>query len=480
MTAHFSKIMMLLLFVVKGVVSIAQQDLTLFLMHDLPHANFVNPAVTPRCPVIIGVPGLSTFHTNYSNTAFTVKEVFVSENDSLYLSPDEVIDQMNGKELLAAETHYTPLYVGLWVKNSYWTFALTEKVYTYNIYNQNAAQLLWEGNYPAFTGSTASLDGVRANVNHYREYAVGWAKQTSDLLQIGIRGKLLFGKGNIYTPRTKGGLYTNERTFAMDLNLDSKVYSSFPLDVTTDEDGYVTDIAVRDDVDWARYMMNKKNIGLGFDFGLIYQWNEKTTLSASILDIGFINWKTDVNKFVSEGSFQYRGTDTDGDFNNPDYIENIGDSLQRVFVPQPISAGYVSPLLPQLYVGATRTFTNHINGGAVFRNEFYRNRLHPSFTLSANTFDYEVLNVSLSYSMINGDYMNLGMGFGAKLGVIHLHAVSDNILSFFDLSNTRGINLRMGISIIPGCGEEKERKKSSNGVQPLPCHYNPYTRERKK
>ncbi len=457
-----------------------QQNLTLFLMHELPQANFVNPAVTPRCPVVIGMPGLSSFYTSYSNTAFTVQELFEERNDSLYFNPDEAIRNMKGHELVVAETHYTPLYLGMWIKNSYWTFAVTEKVYTYNTFNQNAAKLLWEGNYPAFTGNTASLNGLRLNMNNYREYAVGWAKQTGERFQIGIRGKLIFGKGNVYTPRTEGGLYTNGRTFALDVDLDSKVNTSFPLDVTTDEDGYVTDIDFQEDIDWMRYMMNNRNLGLGFDVGFIYQLNPRTTLSGSLLDVGFINWTSDVNNFESTGTFNYSGTDSESDFDDPDYISNITDSLQNIFVPQPNASGYISPLLPQMYVGLTRIVTDHINAGAVFRNEFYRNRLHPSFTLSANTFDYKVLNASLSYSMINGDYFNIGAGVGAKLGVVHIHAVTDNLFSFFNLSDARGVNIRFGISIIPGCDPKDEKKRQPNkGIQALPCYYNPYTKHRR-
>ncbi|MCU4166196.1 DUF5723 family protein [Carboxylicivirga caseinilyticus] len=479
MKVLYKRLFNLILFMVMGVNVGAQQNLTLFLMHDLPQANFVNPAVTPECPMVIGVPALSSLHLNYSNTAFAAKDLFRSVNDSLYFNPDAAINNMRGHELIAVETHYTPLYFGMWLKGSYWTFALTEKVYTYNTINQNTAKLFWEGNYPAFTGSSASLSGLRLNVNHYREYAVGWAKQTGERFQMGIRGKLLFGKGNVYTPVTKGGLYTNDRNFALDLNLDSKVNTSFPLEVTTDEEGFVTDIAVQEDIDWLKYMMNNRNLGLGVDFGFIYKLNSRMTLSGSLLDIGFINWTSDVNNFESAGSFQYSGTDSGSDFDNPNYISNITDSLQNMFVPKPTSSGYVSPLVPQMYVGLTRVLTDHINTGAVIRNEFYRNRFRSSLTLSANTYNYKILNGSLSYSVMNGDYFNVGAGIGAKLGVIHIHAISDNLFSFFNLSEARGVNLRFGISIIPSCDPKNKNRMPNKGIQALPCYYNPFTKQKR-
>lgn len=463
------------------VMMMAQQDLTLFLMHDVPQANFVNPAVQAACPLVIGVPGLSSVHVNYSNTAFTAGQLLVSRNDSLYFSPGEAVKEMNGIELISAEAHYTPIYLGLWIKQSYWTFAITEKVVSYNTINQNAAQLAWEGNYPAFTGDEVSFKGTRVNASHYREYALGWAHRTGDRMQLGIRGKLLFGKGNIYMPRTKGGLYTSVRDFGLDLRLNTVINSSFPFEVTTDAEGYVSDVSVPDDTDWKAYMMNKSNIGLGFDFGFIYDYDERTTISGSLLDVGFINWKTDVYKFESEGTFQYSGSNSADGFDSPDYLENIGDSLENIFTPKPSSKNYVSPLVPHLYLGATRIFTDHLNAGLVIRNEMYRNKFHPSLSLSANTYGYEVLNASLSYSAINGDYFNLGAGVGVKLGAFHIHAVTDNILAFFDLSNTRSTNLRFGLSIVPGCGEPKEKKKvSRKGISALPCYFNPYRKKSRK
>jgi len=463
-----------LILILHTFLSFSQQDLTLFLMHDLPQANFVNPAVTAKCPVVIGFPGLSSAHVNYSNTAFTAQELFVGQNDSLYFQPGGAINAMKGQELVAAETHYTPIYLGLWIMNSYWTFSLTEKVLSYNTINQNAAQLAWEGNYPAFTGSEASLRGVRGNANHYREYALGWAHQTGERLKIGVKGKILFGKGNVYMPRTKGGLYTNEGNFGMDLNLNTVVHSSFPIDVATDDEGYVTDITLQEDVDWIAYMMNRRNLGFGLDFGLIFEYDERTTFSASLLDMGLINWKTNVHAFESKGSFQYSGTNVGSDFDDPGYIENIGDSLQSIFTPKPYSSGYLTPLVPQLYLGVTRTLTDHLNAGAVFRNEIYRNKIHPSLTLSANTFDYKILNASLSYTAINGDYLNLGAGVGVKLGAFHIHAITDNFLSFFDLSDARGVNLRFGLSIVPGCDPKEKRKVPGKGITALPCYFDPY------
>lgn len=469
---HFYSVLVIVLMM--GFPVCAQQNLTLFLMHDLPQANIVNPAVTASCKLQVGMPGLSSLHVNYANTAFTANDLFVRENDSLHFEPGQVIDRMNNKELFAAEVHYRPISLGLWIKERYFTFSITEKITTYNTLPKELAQLVWYGN-SMFEGKDARLDGLRVNASHYREYAIGMAKEKEPGLVYGYRAKLLFGKGNMYTPKTTGQLYTNPNNYALMMALNGTVNTSFPIDVYTNDEGVLDSVKVKDNVDWMGYMMNRRNLGLGFDFGFIYKLDDRTTLSGSILDVGFINWNTDTWSFESLGEFEYNGTGFE-DGVGDDYIQRLGDDLEDEFKPVPVSRSYTSTLVPQIYLGATRIMTNHLNAGVVLRNEIYRNKLHPSFTISANTYDYKRVNGSLSYSAINGEYLNIGAGVGIKLGAFHFHAITDDLFAFFDMTKTRGANLRFGFSFMPGCSREKMRK-SSNGIQALPCYHSPYKGE---
>lgn len=459
----------------------AQQNLTLFLMHDVPQANFVNPAVTYQCDWIVGVPALASLHSNYNNSAFTVNDAlrYDAATDSSYVNFDKVVKQLGNTEIVASTVHYTPLYAGFWLKNSWITFSVTEKVTAFNTMPREAAELLWYGN-THFVGREASLDGLRLSGYHYRDYALGIARKVSERLQLGMHARLLFGKGSMYTPKTRGGFTTNATNFNLLIDLDTKVHTSFPIEVELDDEGYVNGIDLQDDIDWRQYMMNAKNLGIGFDFGFIYELDERTTLSGSLLNLGVIGWKTDVNTFVSDGTFEFTGTDSSTDFNSGDYAQELGDSLRHQFLPMPDNNTFTSRLTPELYLGATRTFTDHINAGVVFYSRIYRNRIMPAFTLSANTYNYKKLNGSLSYTAINGDYMNIGAGLGLKLGVFHLHAVSDNLLGFLKLENQRNLNLRFGLSIVPRCDEPRNKaQKSKKGISALPCYYDPYKKGRR-
>jgi len=476
------KYILLFILLLNGCLIKAQQNLTLFLMHDVPQANFVNPAVSYKCKWIVGFPALSSVHANYNNSAFSFNEGlrYDSGTDSLYLNFDEVVGQLNNTEIVASTVHYTPLYAGFWLKDNWLTLSVTEKVTSFNTMPKEAAELMWYGNTP-FVGREASLSGLRINGYHYREYSLGLARDVSDRLSLGVHAKLLFGKGSAYTPKTTGGLTTDANNFGLLIDLNTTIHSSFPIVVELDDEGYVDNIELQEDIDWMSYMMNKKNLGVGFDFGFIYRYSDKTTFSGSLLNVGLIGWKTDVNSFVSDGTFAFTGTDSSTDFNSGDYAQELADSLRHQFLPVPDNEGFTTRLTPELYLGATHSLNKHLNAGAVFYSRIQRNKIMPAFTLSANTYDYKVLNASVSYTAINGDYFNIGAGLGLKMGVFHLHAAADNLFGFMKLENQRNLNLRFGLSIVPRCGEPREKEtKSKNGISAMPCYHSPYKGEKLK
>ena len=473
---------LLLVLMMLAAVSNAQQNLTLFLMHDVPQANIVNPAVQSRFRLIAGVPGLASVHVGYNNTAFSLNEAlrYDAAVDSSYFDFDKVVDGLNKRELIETSIHYTPLYAGFWIKKNYFTFAVTEEVTSYNTLSKEAAQLAWYGNTP-FVGQEVSFKNLRANAQHLRHYSFGIARSVSDRLTVGMHAKLMFGKGSVYMPKTNGGLTSNERNFDTVLSADVEINSSFPIAVEVDEEGYVSGVALQDDVDWTAYMMNRQNLGTGFDFGLIYEYDKRTVFSASLLNVGFVGWKSNVNTFVSNGVFEYTGTDSSTDFYRNDYVKELHDSLRHQFIPMPDNKAYTSRLVPEIYLGASRTFTEHLNGGAVVYSRILRNKIQPALTLSANTRNYKMLNASVSYTAINGDYFNIGAGMGLKLGVVHLHAAADNLFGFFKLADQRYLNLRFGLSIVPAGKETKEKTaKSKNGISALPCYVSPYKETRKR
>ncbi|NPA36169.1 MAG: hypothetical protein GXO47_04905 [Chlorobi bacterium] len=459
----------------------SQQDNTLFFMHELPQANFVNPAVAATCKLFVGFPALSSVAANYSNTALSLQDALVKKGDSLYWNPDNVVSNLHGKELITSDVNLTLFTMGLHFKRYYFTFSVNERATVYNMIQSEMIELAWEGN-TRFAGDQANVSGTRVNAGNFHEFAFGASTDINDRFRLGVRTKFLFGLGNVYTPKTTGYIFTDENSYALNLLLSSEIRSSLPLDVEVDEDGKVTDVDIRDDASFSNYFMNFHNFGIALDAGFIFKTDDKTTISGSLLDFGGIFWNTELNRFISDGVISYAGTTKDTEFDDPDYFQILVDSLVDIVTPVLDSSGYMGPLVPKVYVGATREISGHLNAGVLVRTEIYRNRLHPSLTLSANTFNYKTLNASISYTIQNGEFTNIGAGIGLKAGPVHFHIISDNIPGFFRLDNTRNLNIRFGLSFVPGCDEKFKTKSSSKSkdIRAIPCYYSPYKSDRKK
>ena len=140
---------------------------------------------------------------------------------------------------------------------------------------------------------------------------------------------------------------TSNTNYDLRLQLDTRVSTSFPSDITYNNNGTIDDVTVRD-ISTSEYMLNFSNLGFGIDVGFTYQLNEKTNISASLLDLGFISWRKDVNTFASEGNIAYAGTGVGTDFDNPEYLSDLRDSLKNMFTPVGGEHKYMSTLMTNL------------------------------------------------------------------------------------------------------------------------------------
>jgi hypothetical protein len=209
--------------------------------------------------------------------------------------------------------------------------------------------------------------------------------------------------------------------------------------------------------------MNSKNKGFALDLGWIHKYSEKITLSASVLDLGFIRWKSDVTNIQITGSFDYAGTGLGSNFNSTDYMTELTDSVTDAFDHNVSQDAYYSWLPTQIYLGGIYQYKPKLGIGAVSRNVIYRNKLHSSLTLSANTTLWNKLSGSLSWSYLNNTYKNIGLGLAWHGRGLQFHMVSDNVLGIIKPLDARNLNLRFGFGFLFGCPKnKKEEQELSN------------------
>lgn len=455
-----------------GTVVNAQQNNTLFFMHDAPQSNLVNPALPINCELFISAPLIGSTHINLYNTALSMDDFFTSiGNDSILPDFNNGVSKLKGLDIFAHETHISLFSAGYRHNDTYYTFSITEKINSHTLVPEKLAKLVWNGNTP-IVGEKVDLSNAGVNFVHLREYSFGISDNINQRLRLGGKIKLLFGKSNVYTQNFESSIYTEERAFETNLNLDANINLSLPVDVSVDSTGVLSGVKLKDNISSVDYMLNRKNTGVAMDMGFVYDLNDNIQLSGSLLNLGFIRWKSDVHNFPSSGSLDFTGSGNASDFNSEQLISGWVDTVLSVFGVRPEQNRYISPLVPEIYLGATMQMNNWLNSGVLVHSQIYRNRLHPSLTVSGNASVTKNFAASLSYTLQNNEFNNVGAGMSLKLGGIQLHAVSDNIPGLIWFENTRNINVRFGISMLFGC------PKDGRGDEDCDCVGDPYGEQR--
>ncbi|MBU8893008.1 MAG: hypothetical protein KOO66_09535 [Bacteroidales bacterium] len=456
-----SVILIIIVFLLSFFSSYSQQNNTFYLMHDVPQSNLLNPAIQIKCKWYVAIPVLGSTQLNYSNSAFSFNELFTTSGGSSSLDIGSFYENIKKTNLVSTELHLDLISIGYRRNDYYINFNIAEKVNIGLTYPGSIMELVWKGNTP-FLGETVEFNNLRTHSVYYREYSLGVSKVWDAYNILGVRAKLLFGKAGIYSGKSEMSLYTDPNTFNLEVEGDININSSFPMTIDQNADGNITGISMGD-IDYVSFLMNGKNKGFALDLGWIHKYNEDITLSASILDLGFIRWQTDVNNIKLTGSFDYSGVGFGTGFNNAGYILDIRDSLFNSYEQTVTQDKYYSWLPTQIYLGGMYQYRPKLGIGVVNRNMIYRNKLHSSLTLSANTTVWNKLSASLSWSYLNNTYKNIGLGLAWHNRGLQFHMVSDNVLGIIKPLDARNLNLRFGFGVLFGCPKNKEEEmKMSN------------------
>jgi len=253
--------------------------------------------------------------------------------------------------------------------------------------------------------------------------------------------------------------------------------------VEQDADDNITGITWNE-VNYADFLLNRGNPGIALDLGIIYRYDSKLTLSASLLDVGGLLWKTEINNISSEGTFVYEAIESSGDLISRAFLDEFIDTLQSAFDATVSQQPYSSFLPSQLFLGASYQLKEGLSVGLVNRNLILRSKLHSSFTLSATTDLTQRIRGSLSWSYLNNSIKNLGVVIALQGEGFQFHLASDNLIGFLQPFDTRTINFRMGFNVLFGCPrtrkEELEAESYSGNPLTGNCSWSNQQKQRKR
>ncbi len=429
----------------------SQVDLTLYNMKSIPQSVYNNPAAVPNSKLNIGLPVISSMYFYVSNSGFAYSDLIKRRaDDSLNVDINNAISEMGDKNFLGFATAIDLFSFGIKVKRNYFCLNITEKASFNFTYTKDFFDLFENGN-TKFQGKSANLSDLGFDATHYREYGLSMAHELNDKWTIGGRIKYLYGMENISTDQSDLTLYTDARTY--DLALTSGVNVNTSALTNNGSKAY-------DDLDAGDYFFGQHNHGWGLDLGGHYKMNEKWNFSASMVDLGYIHWESNVKNYrANTTTYNFEGIDLINFVHDTaDKGQNILDSLNDAFKPAETKEAYNTSLSTHFYLGGNYVMNEKRFAGLLLRGQIFKGIFIPSATLSINQEVGRHLAVSLSYSALNRSYNNIGLGLAANAGPVQLYVVSDNVLGALQPLDAHTFNVHFGINLIMG-RPKKDRDK---------------------
>lgn len=424
---------------------VAQQEITLQLMSNIFQSTHTNPAIIPRNKINITL--LSSYHVDAKNTGFSYNQLLAqveegNEPGQRVLNLESMLTnlKLDRKNYMNIGGSVDMLAVGFKVGKHRFSLNITEKFQGRLYYNDGLFRTFVYGNSPE---ETINLSGYSFNALHYRELGLGYNRKilAENKLIVGGRLKILSGMANIHTQKSEVSIRTGSEAemYALTANADILVKTA--------------GLGLLEEGDES-YFINTNNLGLGADLGATYQLDTKFSFAASLVNLGFIHWKHDVESYHSQGSFTFEGIDDDSIFTSSKFNVDpaqLADSIANIFKFKENNQAYSTGLPTQMYLSSFYQLALNTTASATLYSDFIgKGSFRRGLALGIRQNVGRWLQASATYSMQARSYNNLGLGlaFSSGGGGLQLYMVSDNILGVMNVGNSKLTNIRTGFNFV--------------------------------
>lgn len=440
---------------------------TSYFMEGSHYRQQLNPALTPGRGYI-NIPVIGSFNMSVTSNSLgfdDVGDILENEQGSDYFTSDKFINKLKSSNDLNLNFNTDILSAGWYKGCNFWSFNVGLRMDLGASIPKSVFSFMRETNgfdmdNIDWTNYSRELGRERLNINAYAEVGVGYARQINDRLTVGGRVKALLGMSNLsldiktisvntslqgIDSNTDWSSLTPEQIENIHGTADIKVEASLEssvkgLELKENENGYIDDISYNsDDLGFAGY-------GGAIDLGASYKLLDKLTLSAAVLDLGFISW--------SKGSTKIASAKTDGlsfDSNKEGDIERFAEIISsgevlnydmlNMEVDEGSSKSRTKWLHSTLVFGAEYELLNQwLVLGLLSTTRFTQPKTMTELTLSANVRPSNAFNFAVSYSAIQSAGKSLGLAL--KLG----SAFVGTDYMFFG-GSTKCFNVFFGVSI---------------------------------
>lgn len=455
------------------------------------------------------LPVIGAVNATVGSTSLGYQDIIdiIDDGDDFYTKPD-FMNRLKDNNKLNVNFSTEILSAGWYKGKNFWSFNiglrtdiganLTKNMFTF-LNEMETVEENWRN-------SNYDISGQQLNINAYTEIGLGLSRQINSRLTVGARVKALLGIGNMELKLNRVAMsanlpsdqqinqwssesYWNSMTpsqaaqaaqelkdkfnnYHANLTVGAELKSSFKGLELQEEEGkdYVTDF------DFDSGKLGIAGYGFGIDLGASYKILDNLTVSASVLDLGFISWSKSSTKIASANPdlIDIKGSTYANmvDPNNPNTVMNAVNQLQndaQGYMDRVTNGDVLDYDMLQLEVSDAKEsrksrlasilvlgaeygfFNNKLAVGVLSTTRFVQPDALTELTFSANYRPKSWFNVALSYSAIQSAGKSFGLGL--KLGPLF---VGTDYM--FLGKNSNSVNGFVGVSIPLG-----GRKASKEG-----------------
>ncbi|WP_396632110.1 DUF5723 family protein [Maribacter sp. R86514] len=455
----------------------AQNKQILYDFNEIPQSLSVNPGVESDFKWYAGVPMLSGISGYGGSNAISVNDIFANDGIDINIKfRERALDVLTSKDELSTTIQMEYLSGGFRSENPniFYSFGGYLEFDNIGYWPQDYAYLLFDGNADQL-GRRYDLGDLKVRGSLVNVFHFGINKRIDRNLTVGARGKLYSAIAD-YSSSTNNGHLSNvegqNNLIATNLNADLLLRTSGlrSLRDANNDDALGNEIISR--------ALFGGDLGLGVDLGFTYHLSERTTVTGSLLDVGFIYHSGDSKSYSLKGNTSVEGIEIDVLENfaslDRDFWQELVDEIEEVVPFETDTKGYVSFRPTKLYASIRNDFGEPVgnggsqncdctagsSGGGELRTK-YRNSFggqlyminRPRGPQMALTGFYtrrigNALAFKGTYTVDKFSKTNIGLGMNIQAGPVNFYVMADNLLSYNNIAATNYASFQLGLNII--------------------------------
>ena len=442
----------------------AQNKQLLYNFTDIPQTLMTNPGADVKYKLYAGFPFLSGISMNLGSSGFSAYDLFANDGIDFNTKLRNVISKTTSKDMLSLnqqlELFSGGFRIGTEDDRSYLSFGLYQEFDFLSYVPQDIATLVINGN-KDYLGRRFNLADISAKADLLSVFHIGINKKIKDNFIVGVRAKIYSSIFNASSVNNSGYIYTAP---SVDAYYEQIVYSNLQLNTSGIAQYKNTSNIDNLGADIKKGILLGGNLGLGVDFGVTYYPQPNVQITASLLDLGFVNHLKNVESYSYNGIYNYKGLVPN--FNNENAAEANYKEFKQAIDLVTLNTKYTSWRPTKLNTSVQYSLGEYRedvacnceggNNTVLYKSDIGTQLFimtTPKSPLMALTAFYKRnfsknFQMKATYTVDSFSFTNLGLGMSTKVGPINFYVLADNLLSYADISKANSLSFQLGLNVI--------------------------------